>query len=162
MVMERLYFENVCSSVDHVVDHIERHKLEVDPSEYLHIANSALSLGVDMGNGILLTEHRGRVWRVVLKGVVELDRNYHIVRSVLDKGPIREDPPFPGYWIKVKVPKVKTFIKPNLPEWSMETISDAIQKISDLEDEIRGISFRYCIPHDHIVSVRKKQRTIFR
>jgi len=158
--MERLYLGNVCSSVEHLVEHIERHNLEVDPNEYLHIANNALTIGVDIGNGILLTEHRGRVWRVVVRGEVG---EHRIVRSVLDKGPVRDDMPHPGYWIKVKQPRVKTYIKPILPDWSMPTISEAVQRLSYEGDELKGASYRYSSPLDHIVSVRKKvPKTLFK
>lgn len=158
--MERLYVGNVCSSIEHMVDHIERHNLELDPNEYLDIANNALSLGVDMGNGILLTEFRGRVWRVVVRGEID---DHRIVRSVLDKGPLRDDMPHPGYWIKVKQPRVKTYIKPMLPDWSLTTVSEAISRLAVEGDEQKGSSFRYSYPLDHIVSVRKKTpKTLFK
>ncbi|MDO8639436.1 MAG: hypothetical protein Q7R53_00785 [bacterium] len=154
---ERLRHGGVCSRLDLIEEHIQKHRLGITTQEYLVIADLALiaSLSKPTPGNINFVEHDGKIYKVVLNGIVDFgDETLHIVRSVVCKGRSKESVIFPGLFIQVKDRvKRKTYIKPELPDWSFPTIEDAVQKFRETEEERN--SFLYIDPVLHLIRVRK-------
>lgn len=75
----------MCSRIDLIEEHINKHGLGIDASEYLLIAD--MSLDSFLRNGKThIAHYRGKMYQVVLDGNVEYQsKKYAIVRSVVHK-----------------------------------------------------------------------------
>ncbi len=81
----RLYYGGVCSRTDLIEEHINKHGLGIDASEYLLIADISLDSFSHSGK-TRLAHYKGKMYRVVLDGDVEYqDKKYAVVRSVVRK-----------------------------------------------------------------------------
>lgn len=151
----RLRYGKVCSRADLIKEHIKKHQLDLTLLEYLTIADIARNeSGIDQGT--LLTNYNDRVYRILLNGKVELENEtFSIVRSIVCLGKKREGSPYSQYELKIRVigKNKHTYIKPNLPEWSLPNISDAIMRL-DTSETKRG-TYYYDQPIQHLIKIRK-------
>lgn len=167
----RLCSGEVCSREDRAREHIDKHNLPLqNPFEYLHVADMALKEGTPAGRNetptqetsrIRIVTREGRRYRVVFNGLFSIEgKQYRVVRSVTQKG--REKPdPYPGYNVRVKTignkPR-KQYTKPRLPEWTSQTVDEAIRKLGQNGKTKGTFSFEY--PEPHLVKVQVKAGTV--
>jgi hypothetical protein len=76
--MERIFGSDVCSAVNSIDGHIEKHDLSLTRDEYLSIAEATRG-----GEGMHEVERDGQIYTVVVRGeLVHEGKPYGIVRSI--------------------------------------------------------------------------------
>lgn len=154
---EILYLGGVCSRVDSIDDHIERHNLSIDRIEYLRIANMALALS-GRNDELLSVVCREKKYRTVLRGEIEHEGSkYRIVRTLFCIADLNTDIPYPGYAVKVRVvgKKQPTYYKPDLPTWTEASILNAIDRLK--QENISQGTYGYEIPYPHFIKIRQRK-----